>query len=261
MHQPRLGKNTDGYHGDRIDVHRVLHDFEQSARRHGWGVERIPVDAQSSLLALHRTAAAPKRRIYISAGIHGDEPAGPLAVLRLLDDNLWPEDAAMWLCPCLNPAGLERNTRTNADGIDLNRDYREPQSAEVRAHIRWLEAQPLFDFALCLHEDWEAHGFYAYEINPDARDSLAARMVRAVSAECPIDTSPQIDGWPAQDGVITPAIDPATRPLWPEAIYLFKHHTRQTSTLEVPSDFPLAVRVRALVAGVRAALDRFPPER
>ena len=53
--------------------------------------------------------------------------------------------------------------------------------------------------------------------------------------------------------------DPRTRPQWPEAFYLIMHKARQGYTLEAPSDFPLATRVPALVAGVRAALESFGP--
>ena len=49
-------------------------------------------------------------------------------------------------------------------------------------------------------------------------------------------------------------IDPALRPDWPEALYLFQRKTRLSYTLEAPSDWPLPIRVNALVAGMRAAL-------
>ena len=123
-----------------------------------------------NLLALHRPSSPATRhpsRIYLSTGIHGDEPAGPLAALRLLQENQWPENAELWFCPCLNPMGFVLNRRENADGKDLNRDYRHLETTEVRAHIAWLERQPQFDLCLCLHEDWESHGFYVYELNPD----------------------------------------------------------------------------------------------
>ncbi len=99
-------------------------------------------------------------RVYISTGIHGDEPAGPLAALQLLQEDCWPKDAALWMCPCLNPTGFPLNRRENAQGIDLNRDYRHLETAEVQAHTSWLQRQPAFDLTLCLHEDWESRGFY-----------------------------------------------------------------------------------------------------
>src|SRR5690606_28686113 len=133
-------------------------------------------------------------RIYISAGIHGDEPAGPLAVRQLVDAAPWPDHAWIYLCPCLNPTGFPRNSRTAASGIDLNRDYRNPQSPEIRAHIAWLQLQPMFDLTLCLHEDWESAGFYLYELNPMRLPSLAPTSLDAVRRVCPIDPSPMIDG-------------------------------------------------------------------
>jgi hypothetical protein len=250
----RTGKNLGGYRGERIDISMIQRALAARAAAHGWRTEAMPAANGLILPAYQRPAATTRRRIYLSSGIHGDEPAGPLALLQLLDENAWPADAALWLCPCLNPDGFARNTRENRDGVDLNRDYRDPRSAEVSAHIRWLQRQPRFDFALCLHEDWEARGFYVYEINRTGGASLAARMIPAVAPICPIDPSPEIDGFEARDGIISPAVDLDARPLWPEAFYLRRHHTPHTCTLEAPSDFPLEVRVRALVAGVRAAL-------
>lgn len=193
-------------------------------------------------------------RVYISAGIHGDEPAGPLAVRALLVADRWPAGLELYLCPCLNPTGFAYNRRENAAGVDLNRDYRDPRSPEVRAHIAWLARQPTFDLALCLHEDWEASGFYLYELNPAGRPSVAEQVIAAVAAVCPIDRALVIEGKPARDGIVRPAVDLTGRPDWPEAFYLQAHKTRHGYTLEAPSDFPLATRVAALVRAVEVLL-------
>jgi murein peptide amidase A len=258
----RLGKNNGGYHGETIDIHNVLRDVENAARSQGWNLESFNQTGEFKWLALHRPPAEPTisqgaPRIYISTGIHGDEPAGPLTALRLLQENQWPRHAEIYLLPCLNPAGFVRNRRENADGVDLNRDYLNPKAGEIRAHVAWLEKTPSFDITLCLHEDWESAGFYVYELNPDGRPSFAKTIVERVSEVCPIDLSPEIEGRPASGGIINPAIDPRTRPLWPEAFYLIMRKTRQSYTLEAPSDFPLPARVDALVTGARAVLAGF----
>jgi predicted deacylase len=243
----RLGKNIGGYHGQTIDIQEVLRQIARAVAGKNWVRD-------ADFPALRRPNPAARVHVYISTGIHGDEPAGPLAALRLLQEDPWPDDAAIWLCPCLNPTGFPLNRRENASGIDLNRDYRHLQSPEVRAHIDWLQRQPRFDLALCLHEDWEAAGFYVYETNPDHRPSFADKMIEAASKVCPVDTSSVIENWPAQNGVIRPNINPADRPRWPEAIYLITQKTRQSYTLEAPSDYPLPARVAALAAAVRAVL-------
>ncbi len=270
-----LGKNANGYLGETIHIDAVLGDCVAAAEAHRWTVDRIPVDSQESLLAFVRrasvTATSPSTsgkssailpssaqgpRIYISSGIHGDEPAAPLAVRQLLRENHWPAHVDLWLCPCLNPSGFRLQRRENAQGFDLNRQYLRPQAPEILAHIAWLHQQPPFDLCLCLHEDWEAHGFYVYELNPDDRPSLAESIVASASVACPIDLSDSIEGRPAHAGIIRPKVDPRSRPDWPEAFFLLTHKTRLSYTLEAPSDFPVSARVAALVAAVRAAIER-----
>jgi hypothetical protein len=266
----RLGKNVNGYLGETIRIDEVLRDSLAAGRTYGWRFEDIPVPASLNLIAstliaatnetgsvLSGTPGSSRPRVYISTGIHGDEPAGPLAVRYLLQANEWPRDFDYWLCPCLNPTGFASNRRENGEGLDLNRQYLHPEAAETRAHIAWLERQPKFDLCLCLHEDWESHGFYVYELNADNQPSLAEAIVRGAAEVCPIDLSEQIEGRPAREGIIRPSIDPRSRPQWPESFYLLTYKTRLSYTLEAPSDFPLAARVAALVAGVNAALGAF----
>jgi protein MpaA len=254
----RLGKNIDGYFGETIDVEAVLRRIEDAAKTHLWTEEVFFDKPGCRLIALRRSVAPIEQgrpfRVYISTGIHGDEPAGPLAVRRLLEDNEWPANAEIWLCPCLNPGGFALNQRENPEGTDLNRQYLQPKADETTAHIAWLEKQPSFDLCVCLHEDWEAHGFYVYELNTDQSPRLAEGILASVAEVCPVDKSELIEGRPAIAGLIRPSVDPRTRPQWPESFYLLTHKTKLSYTLEAPSDFPIPARVGALVAAVRSAL-------
>src|ERR1700743_3116213 len=95
----RLGKNVGRYLGDTIDIQQILRDIETAAKEHGWNSEVFFETNDLKLFALTKQTRNPKRetgiplstldprpstRIYLSAGIHGDEPAGPLAALRLI---------------------------------------------------------------------------------------------------------------------------------------------------------------------------------
>jgi murein peptide amidase A len=65
--------------------------------------------------------------ILILGGMDGDEPSGSYVVERLaaaLDQHLQLAAAAeVVLVPRVNPDGLARNARTNADGVDINRNF------------------------------------------------------------------------------------------------------------------------------------------
>ena len=229
--------------------------FEVAGRAARFRVERFGEAAKCPLLALTKRTPGPRPRIYLSAGIHGDEPAPPLALLEMMEAGVFDERAVWFICPLLNPAGFTHGTRENADGLDLNRDYKDFRSAEIAAHGAWLRRQPRFDLSLCVHEDWEAKGFYLYELNPEDRPSLAEQMIAAVAPVCPIDTATEIDGRPvAVPGIIRPVSDPLLRENWPEAIYLRANHTTLSYTIETPSGFPLAQRIAALRAALEAAL-------
>lgn len=75
----------------------------------------------------------------VGPSIHGDEPAGPLALLELFGESLLPRENDYWICPLLNPTGVVCGKRENHQGIDLNRDYSEARSEEIRAHVSWDE--------------------------------------------------------------------------------------------------------------------------
>jgi hypothetical protein len=228
--------------------------FAESGRARGFRVETFGEIEGCPLSALTKRTPGPRPRIYLSAGIHGDEPAPPQALLHLLQHDFFDHRANWFICPVLNPAGLMRGTRENAGGLDLNRDYRDSRSTEVRAHVAWLRRQPNFDLTICVHEDWESKGFYLYELNPKGRSSLAGLIVAAVSGVCPIDQSPVIDDREARGGIIRPVGDPLLREKWPEAIYLHANHTTLGYTLETPSALALDQRIAAHVAAIQAAV-------
>jgi hypothetical protein len=69
----------------------------------------------------HGPADAPVRVLAVGS-IHGTEPAGP-AVIRALRAARLPAGVQVWTVRTANPDGLERGTRQNARGVDLNRNY------------------------------------------------------------------------------------------------------------------------------------------
>lgn len=51
---------------------------------------------------------------------HGDEPQGKFLIEEYLKKN---DTNGLIFIPCLNPDGLQLKTRTNSNGVDLNRNF------------------------------------------------------------------------------------------------------------------------------------------
>lgn len=197
---------------------------------------------------------------YLSGGMHGDEPAGALAVLELLKQGAF--DSGAWrLCPAVNPTGLAAGTRHNSDGIDLNRDYLSRGTAEVQAHAAWLESLPYPHLFISLHEDWESTGFYFYEINLGGdRPDRARVILDAVEPWFSREPADLIDGHGIREkGWIYHPAEADFPNDWPEAIFLAKLGCPVSFTFETPSANCLEDRIAAHVAAVKAAI-RFAAE-
>ena len=79
-------------------------------------------------------APNPKLAVLVVGCIHGNEPAG-IAIARALARVQPPPGVAFWIVPDLNPDGVAANTRQNAHGIDLNRNF----------PWRWIDREGIFD--------------------------------------------------------------------------------------------------------------------
>jgi hypothetical protein len=104
--------------------------------------------------------------VTLSAGVHGDEPAGVWALLSLVRDGLLDSRFAYRIWPCLNPSGYQAGERTNAEGADVNRSFgRGGRTPEARA-VLTANRDRRFALSIDLHEDGDADGFYLYETAP-----------------------------------------------------------------------------------------------
>ncbi len=228
-------------------------EFALGAGKHGFRECVLANLAAGHLAVWERPENGPT--IYVSAGIHGDEPAGPLALLELLGAGFFGPGIHWLVAPTLNPDGLAAGTRGNPAGCDLNRDFLKRHSPEISALATWLASIPPPDLFLSLHEDCETSGFYFYEINQGAdHPDRAAAILNAVRPWFSPQSGPDIDGHlPRTDGWIYHEPEADEPDGWPEAIFLAKLGCPLSFTFETPSQSPLPQRVAALQAAVRSA--------
>ncbi len=187
--------------------------------------------------------------IHIAAGVHGDEPAGPHALLALVENDDLDPRFSYRIWPCTNPTGYDAGTRESVDSVDVNRTFgRGGSSPESRAIIT-ANRDLKFELAIDLHEDDEASGFYCYEYGgSDIGRGLIEMVARAGT---PLDPR----------GVLTPDPDAEAEKIGGRTLtqLLMRNAARLGLTLETPSAvLPFEDRVATHVAAVKYALSRIP---
>lgn len=99
-------------------------------------------------------------KILLWSQMHGDEPTATAALFDLInffndETNTLSIDilkvCTLYIIPVLNPDGLEKFTRRNAQEIDINRDFLGEQSSEGKI-LKQIRAQLKPDFAFNLHD-------------------------------------------------------------------------------------------------------------
>lgn len=191
--------------------------------------------------------------IYLSTGVHGDEPGAAWGLLHWARENTaWLREHPVILLPCLNPRGLAANTRLDHRGLDLNRRFHLDDDDLSGPWQRLIRSRP-WQLALCLHEDYDAQGIYVYELgtHPGIRSHA---LLENAARILPADPRPRIDGSRAQAGVIRRRRLPLHLPGLPEAVVLHQLGCPFTLTFETPSEFALDDRVLAHAAFLTAAL-------
>ncbi len=239
------------------DYRQLIARWRSVARASGVPLHRLARAGAHPIYFLKTPALENAGGIYISAAIHGDEPASSEAQI------VWAERNAarlagipLLLFPALNPWGLINNTRADADGLDLNRLFHRDDHAIIAA-IKRVVAPHQFALALMLHEDFDAEGFYIYEVKRD-QPFWGESLLDVARRVIPIDPRVRIDGRTACAGLIRRRFQRALflKMGYPEAIWLHEFHARRSLTIETPSEFALEQRVRAHCAVIEECVRR-----
>jgi protein MpaA len=88
------------------------------------------------IVAVHRWRPGATRTVLVIGSMHGDERAGLRVVHRLATRPL-PTDVDLWLIRSVNPDGTAAGRRTNAQGVDLNRNFPRRWVPSPRGTATW----------------------------------------------------------------------------------------------------------------------------
>ncbi len=210
----------------------------------------------------HDTSRASLQRILITAGVHGDEPAGVHAALDFLRDiaPTFSDCFQFYVLPCVNPSGFEANTLATMTGVNINRSFTSRSTVlEVRAIKQWLRASGRqFRATFDLHEAppyYQGEGFteqdnpsgtYLYEMAPDDGMRIGHDLIRALPPDVEICTWPTIYHDVNDCGVIaypTACRNSVYAQRTTLDAYVHGRYTQHSFTTETPTGWSLEKRI------------------
>ena len=237
------------------DYKFLIQRWRKVARSAGLRLDAFSQASGYELFAL-TSRSSPEGGAYLSAGIHGDEPAATEALLLWAEANpTLLRKLPVIIFPCLNPWGLVNNSRLDEQCRDLNRTFQHDHVEQIQA-LKRLIAPYRFALSLTLHEDFDGQGLYLYEIERTA-PFWGEELLDLARPLIPIEGRMIIDGRRiSKAGLLRRKIDPKKFPMIPEAVYLHLHHSERTFTFETPSEFALEQRVRVQMMLIDACIRR-----
>jgi protein MpaA len=105
-----------GHHRVRQTVRSQAEEQVRRPLLLGYSVQHRPI------IAIEMGDPDSPAHAVIVGCIHGNEPAG-IAIAKALAARPVPAEADLWVITDLNPDGVAAGTRSNAHGVDLNRNF------------------------------------------------------------------------------------------------------------------------------------------
>lgn len=150
----------------------------------GRSVDRRPI------WAIRRGGARAAVKVVFLGQMHGNERAGVRTADYLIRRLPVPRGVQVWIVPTMNPDGRARDTRQNARGVDLNRNWpmnwhpgprngnypgrRAASEPETRAMVRFLRrVRP--QYVVSVHQPFDEVGY-----EPDKPAGFQRRLAHAL---------------------------------------------------------------------------------
>lgn len=197
------------------------------------------------------------KRVLITGGVHGSEPAGTMSAVELLElvaksPELFP-GFEFTVVPLVNPEGFRDGTRHNEnDDTDLNREaaHDDHVPKEMQLLLPVLDEGP-WKLALDLHASGSTtaagkNGFFA--IRTAGSDELLHGVMSEFKANYDV-----LDETTARYTMVEPGVM-ESKNMGTVKGYLFERGTEASFTLEAPARANMKVQVEGLVDLVRGFL-------
>lgn len=166
------------------------------------------------IVAVYKGYAGAEHVALVLGQMHGNEKVGPKVVKRMITNLRVARGKGAWFITTMNPDGAAKNTRVNAHGVDLNRNWatsgwtekgkgsltwggkRKQSEPETRAMVRFLRRYKP-DYVASIHQPFGAIGKTGEDVAWEKRLSRALGLPRqSLGVGTPSGrTSPTLTGW------------------------------------------------------------------
>ena len=219
-----------------VDVVDRIHDaLKKSDRLNVWHqanttqIHTLSEDSSYPLFCVHYTPQQTNAAlIYVSAGIHGNEPAGVECAIRLIE--LLADDTQHYAYP-----------------------FPQFQHAQKQTNHNTIGKSGTIELALDLHEDTDSDGFYLWERRASTCHPIGGSVVKNVESVCAINREPWIEEHRNENGMIT-LLDTVTTKGWTRGRYLAEQIKTRCLILETPTQSDLETRINVHMMAIQSAV-------
>jgi predicted deacylase len=149
--------------------------FQRIVRKRGGKIRKLANGAQ---IATFNASRSP--RLAIVSGLHGDERAGPLAILRWLESGRSRIRRSLWIVPLVNDLGWNAQKR-RWGRKDLNCNFLTGAPKFIIEIMKSLK-QYKPDYFIDLHEDESAKLPYLFRHAKDGPETFVAELEKKLHA-------------------------------------------------------------------------------
>ncbi len=217
-----------------------------------------------------------RKNVLLSAGVHGDEPAGVFSLLQFLERDVarYTDRFRFFVLPCVNPSGFEADSLENHGGNNINRAFKKETPAQEAKLVMdqlamWKET---FAFTIDMHEIpayWADEGFtekdnpkaaYLYETQLEKGKRIGRDMLNGLPKDAEISHWPKIYGDSAVRGLVSYPEGNGNK-IYAEQTtldgFLHGRFSAHTFTSETPTGWPLEKRIRVQLSWLETALKHY----
>lgn len=183
-------------------------------------------------------------RVFISSGLHGDEPAAVESVMDYIqtvaNQHTHYSDIHIDFIPIVSPTGWRDCTRFTAANVDINREYHLFKGQEIQVLEKFL-ARKRYDLMIDHHEDPRNHvdAFYMVTYANDDLSALKNTLAAVKSNGFGLRDFSQTQGYFNVTPVQMPELEKRTF-----LLYARNHYSDNVYQVETPTVLQMQQRIK-----------------